>query len=54
MVAKFVPDLGTRLGTEDWLRMAEPVGRYADLPLGSGDASVITAGERLAVGEVRP
>lgn len=40
------------VAAEDWLRMAELVGRYADLPLGSVDASVVAAGERLAVREV--
>ena len=32
--------------------MAELVGRYANLPLGSVDASVVAAGERLVVREV--
>ncbi len=36
----------------DWLRMAELVHRYADLPLGTVDASVIAAAERLAIGRV--
>ena len=40
------------VAAEDWLRMAELVGRYADLPLGSVDASVVAAGERLALREV--
>ena len=40
------------VAAEDWLRMAELVGRYADLPLGSVDASVVAAGDRLAVREV--
>ena len=40
------------VAAEDWLRMAELVGRSADLPLGSVDASVVAAGERLAVREV--
>jgi predicted nucleic acid-binding protein len=31
---------------EDWLRIAELVGRYRDFPLGSVDASVIAAAER--------
>ena len=31
----------------DWLRIAELVGRYRDLPLGTADASVIAAAERL-------
>ncbi len=37
------------VGAEDWLRMAELVATYADLPLGSVDASVVAAGERLEV-----
>jgi uncharacterized protein len=36
----------------DWLRIAELVGSYRDLPLGSVDASVITVCERLAVADV--
>jgi len=36
----------------DWLRIAELVGRYRDLPLGTVDASVVTAAERLSVREV--
>jgi len=36
----------------DVLRMAELVARYHDLPLGSVDASVIAAAERLGVIEV--
>ncbi len=31
----------------DWLRIAELVARYGDLPLGTVDASVIAAAERL-------
>jgi uncharacterized protein len=33
----------------DWLRMAELVGRYSDLPLGLVDASVVAAAERLGM-----
>jgi len=33
----------------DWLRIAELVGRYRDLTLGTVDASVIAAAERLSV-----
>ena len=40
------------VGAEDWLRMAELVGRYADLPLGSVDASVVAAAERLNLRQV--
>ena len=36
----------------DWLRIAELVGRYRDLPLGTVDASVVAAAERLDVVEV--
>lgn len=31
----------------DWLRMAELVWRYRDLPLGTVDASIVAASERL-------
>jgi predicted nucleic acid-binding protein len=33
----------------DWMRMAELVARYADLPLGTADASVVAAAERLEI-----
>lgn len=36
----------------DWLRIAQLVARYRDLPLGAVDASVVTAAERLGVGEI--
>lgn len=36
----------------DWLRIAELVARYRDLPLGAVDASVIATAERLAAKEV--
>jgi uncharacterized protein len=36
----------------DWLRTAELVARYGDLPLGTVDASVVAAAERLGVTEV--
>jgi uncharacterized protein len=36
----------------DWLRIAELVGRYRDLPLGTADASVVASAERLGVTEV--
>jgi hypothetical protein len=36
----------------DWLRIAELVARYGDLPLGTVDASVVAAAERLGVTEV--
>ena len=34
------------VAAEDWLRIAELVGRYRDFPLGTVDASVIAAAER--------
>ncbi len=36
----------------DWLRIAELVSRYRDLPLGTVDASVIAAAERLGITEI--
>jgi predicted nucleic acid-binding protein len=36
----------------DWLRIAELVGSYRDLPLGTVDASVVAAAERLGVADV--
>lgn len=36
----------------DWLRIAELVARYRDLPLGTVDASVLAAAERLAIAEI--
>jgi len=36
----------------DWLRTAELVARYRDLPLGTVDASVIATAERLSITEV--
>lgn len=36
----------------DWMRIAELVGRYRDLPLGTVDASVIAAAERLGATEI--
>lgn len=36
----------------DWIRIAELVGRYRDLPLGTVDASVIAAAERRSVSSV--
>ena len=44
--------LAEPVAAEDWLRMAELVATYADLPLGSVDASVIAAAERLKIDEV--
>ncbi len=36
----------------DWLRIAELVWTYHDLPLGTVDASVVVAAERLGITEV--
>jgi hypothetical protein len=36
----------------DWLRIAELVGRHRDLPLGTVDASVVAAAERLGIVEL--
>ncbi len=36
----------------DWLRIADLVSTYRDLPLGTVDASVVTAAERLGIAEV--
>jgi predicted nucleic acid-binding protein len=36
----------------DWLRIAELVGRYRNLPLGTVDASVVAAAERLDVTQI--
>jgi hypothetical protein len=36
----------------DYVRMAELVGQYANLPLGTTDASVVAVAERLGVGEL--
>jgi predicted nucleic acid-binding protein len=36
----------------DWLRIAQLVARYRDLPLGTVDASVIAVAERLGVNEI--
>lgn len=36
----------------DWIRIAELVARYRDLPLGTADASVVAASERLRISEI--
>jgi len=36
----------------DWLRIAELVATYRDLPLGTVDASVVAAAERLGIAAV--
>jgi predicted nucleic acid-binding protein len=38
--------------SRDWLRIAELASVYRDLPLGTADASVIAAAERLGIGQV--
>jgi predicted nucleic acid-binding protein len=40
------------VAASDWLRIPELVASYRDLPLGTVDASVVTAAERLKVREV--
>lgn len=37
------------VAASDWLRMAELVNQYRDLPLGSVDASIVAAAERLDI-----
>ena len=37
---------------DDWLRIAELVGRYRDLPLGTVDASVVAAAESLQITQI--
>ena len=37
---------------DDWVRIGELVGRYADFPLGGTDASIIALAERLEAGVV--
>lgn len=55
---RFLGDLGAGLITvepvhaADWLRMAELVWQYRDLPLGTVDASIVTAAERLRIGSL--
>lgn len=40
------------LAADDWRRAAELVIRYADLPLGAVDASVVAVAERLGLAEI--
>ncbi|MDW3216691.1 MAG: PIN domain-containing protein [Ilumatobacteraceae bacterium] len=40
------------VAASDWLRIAELVARYADLPLGTVDGSVIAAAERLGTNDI--
>jgi len=55
---RFLGDLASRtfvtvqVDEDDWLRIAELVSRYRDLPLGTVDASVVAAAERLGVSSI--
>jgi len=55
---RFIADLAAGnlipepVAASDWLRIAELVAAYRDLPLGAVDASVIAMAERLAVREI--
>jgi predicted nucleic acid-binding protein len=40
------------VGVGDWLRIADLVWQYRDLPLGTVDASVIALAERLGISEI--
>ena len=40
------------VAASDWLRIAELVAQYSDLPLGTVDASVIAAAERLGTSDI--
>lgn len=40
------------VAASDWLRIAELVARYRDLPLGTADASVVATAERLGANQV--
>jgi predicted nucleic acid-binding protein len=40
------------VAASDWLRIAELVARYRDLPLGTVDGSVITTAERLDITDI--
>ncbi|MGD9999877.1 MAG: type II toxin-antitoxin system VapC family toxin [Ilumatobacteraceae bacterium] len=44
--------LSESVAASDWLRMAELVATYRDLPLGTADASVIATAERLGIHEI--
>ena len=55
---RFLGDLASgnliteQVAAADWMRIAELVARYSDLPLGTVDVSVIAAAERLTVTEI--
>jgi predicted nucleic acid-binding protein len=40
------------VAASDWMRIAELVAQYGDLPLGTVDASVIAAAERLGTSDI--
>lgn len=40
------------VAASDWMRIAELVAQYGDLPLGPVDASAIAAAERLGVSDI--
>lgn len=40
------------VAASDWMRIAELVARYADLPLGTVDASVVAVAERLGINDI--
>lgn len=40
------------VGAGDWIRIAELVAEYCDLPLGTVDASIVVAAERLKIREI--
>lgn len=44
--------LSESVAAGDWMRMAELVAAYRDLPLGTADASVIATAERLGIHEI--
>jgi predicted nucleic acid-binding protein len=52
---RFLGDLAARtlvtvpVEEDDWLRIAELVARYRNLPLGTVDASIVAAAERLGI-----
>lgn len=43
---------GSRWRVGDWLRIAEFVARYRELPLGTADASIVATAERLKITEI--
>ncbi len=48
-VGNLIPE---HVAAADWIRIAELVAQYHDLPLGTVDASVIATAERLAIDEI--